>query len=477
MATSTLLVDFGSSRIKCALWSHAEQAVIAQAECAGPPTIPVGHDDKVEVVAELYWQALEATAGRILQEQGDKIEIDGLWLCCEMHGILVLPDSECVSDTNNPVPTYISWRDGRAMQRVADGCSTYETLVASASTADEFFASSGMKLKAGLPFLTLAHLQRTHAPSLPKAIRLFTLADWLLWRGGERDPGIHASLAAGTGFYDLAQQAWSPRLLQLAGLGELSGHSVRLPRVLPTGQPLGNLVLCGRKISMFGAIGDMQAASFGAGFPLQGKMMVNLGTGSQVLCQLPGNATIPPGIESRPGVLGGQFTTITHIPCGRALNVFAAFFDDCALAAGGQAFFWPRFTSLSVAQVLAADNDIDIEMGVFAAAWRYRDGDRDGSRDGGAIRHIHEGRFSLDTMLAALAKSWLMQYANAIKLLDPARQQSTFLLGGGLSRRAAFILPVLEVLTERTGQIGEIRTGEETLDGLLRLAQGNSNVS
>jgi hypothetical protein len=122
---------------------------------------------------------------------------------------------------------------------------------------------------------------------------------------------------------------------------------------------------------------------------------------------------------------------------------------------------------LNVAQVLAADNDINIDMGVFAAAWRYQ--------HGGAILNIHEGRFSLDTMLAALAKSWLMQYAAAMTALDPARQQSSFLLGGGLCRRAAFILPVLEALTGRVGQTGESRTGEETLDGLLSLAQGVVN--
>ncbi|MEN9865660.1 MAG: hypothetical protein RL748_1250, partial [Pseudomonadota bacterium] len=192
------------------------------------------------------------------------------------------------------------------------------------------------------------------------------------------------------------------------------------------------------------------------------KMMVNLGTGSQVLYQMPTANIAGTGFESRPGVLNGRFTTITHIPCGRALNVFAGFFDDCATAAGGQPFFWRRFTSLSVEQVLAADGNID--MNVFAAAWRYQ--------HGGAILNIHEGRFSLDTMLATLAKSWLMQYVTAIDLLDPARLQPTFLLGGGLCRRASFILPVLEALTGRTGQTSESRIGEETLDGMLALAQG-----
>jgi hypothetical protein len=456
MATCTLLVDFGSSRVKCALWSHTEQVVLAQKECAGPPTEPVGQEQKVEIPADLYWQALEATAGTILREIGHQHDIDGLWLCTEMHGILVLPDTDGAGVDTGQQATYISWRDGRAMQAI-DGESTYERL-STPTIAAEFFALSGMKLKAGLPFLTLAHLQR--ADQLPNAMRLCTLADWLLWRGGECNPGIHPSLAAGTGLYDLEKQQWSPHLLQLAGLNP---QLVRLPRVLSAGQNLGQITLGGRKISLFGALGDMHSASFGAGFPMQAGMMVNLGTGSQVLCQTDvafGLAANVPNIERRPGILQGQFAAITHIPCGRALNVFAKFFDDCALAANGEPFFWRRFANLTVAQVLAACEDIDLN--VFAAAWRYQ--------AGGCIKHIHEGAFSLDTMLPALAKSWLMQYAHAISLLDPARQHPRFLLAGGLCRRAAFILPVLEALTGRTGQSTASLTGEETLDGLLSLA-------
>jgi hypothetical protein len=206
-----------------------------------------------------------------------------------------------------------------------------------------------------------------------------------------------------------------------------------------------------------GALGDLQAAVYGAGFPREASMIINLGTGSQVLRQ---SDRLPAGVESRPGPDGGQFGAITHIPSGRALNVFAGFLDGCAQAGGGQPFFWQRFAALTTEQVLAAPASVDLK--VFEAAWRYQ--------DGGAIAAIHEGRFGVDQMLAALAHSWLAQYADAIRILDPDQEEASFLLAGGLSRRAGFILPVLEALTGRTGIAASSATGEETLDGLLALA-------
>ncbi len=442
MSTCTLLVDFGASRVKSALWSNDQRAITAVRECPSP-LAAYSSTGEVEVELEAYWRALEATSGELLRS-GD--EIDALWLCTEMHGVAI----GSANDGSLLTP-YISWRDGRAKRADSTGLSTYDHL---SPYADNFFAESGMKLRSGLPFLTLAHLSRTN--QLPSSFRLFTLADWLLWRGGECNPGVHASLAAGTGFFDINTRSWSSRLLEMAGL---QSHTVQLARVVRTGESIGRISLGGRTIDVYGGLGDMQAAAHGASFPIAAKLIVNLGTGSQVLSDM---AHIPPGIERRPGVNDGQFAAITHIPSGRALTVFAEFLDGCTIAGGGKPFFWERFSALDATDVLAAPSDID--MNVFDAAWRYQ--------RGGGIYGIHEGHFSLEGFLATLAKSWLTQYATAIELIDPACTQKVFLLSGGLSRRAGFILPVLEELIGRAGIMATTTTEEETLDGLLNLSQG-----
>jgi sugar (pentulose or hexulose) kinase len=446
MSSCTVFVDFGASRIKSVLWSDDQQAITAVRECAAPsPTY--GASGEVELDPSSYWQALENTAGELLKSYQN---VNTLWLCTEMHGVLIGSAKDGLLLT-----PYISWRDGRANRVNPTGYSTYDQL---SMEADSFLANSGMKLRLGLPFLTLAHLCRTH--QLPSTFRLFTLADWLLWQGGERDPGIHSSLAAGTGFFDIHAQSWSHRLLEMAGL---ASHTVNFPRIVGAGESIGSIFLGGRTVRVFGGLGDLQAAAFGAGFPSAAKLMVNLGTGSQVLSAV---TVIPPGIERRPAVSAGEFAAITHIPAGRALNVFAEFLDGCAIAGSGKPFFWERFATLEVADVLAASPDINLN--VFEASWRYQ--------QGGAISKIHEGYLTIDSFLANLAKSWLTQYATAMELIDPDRALDKFLISGGLSRRASFILPVLEELTGRKGVMTATITGEETLDGLLALFIWKTNA-
>jgi sugar (pentulose or hexulose) kinase len=113
-----LLVDFGASRVKCALWSEQRQCVVDEAEVAAPvPTY--GPQGEVEVAPEAYWSALEATAGRLVAKHPS---INALWLSTEMHGV-ILADREGV-----PLSPYISWRDGRAIVKDASGTSTFDKL-------------------------------------------------------------------------------------------------------------------------------------------------------------------------------------------------------------------------------------------------------------------------------------------------------------------------------------------------------------
>lgn len=439
MTASTLLADFGASRIKCALWSHDAQAITAIRECAAP-SAQQGAFGEVEVDPEAYWRALVTTAGELLCAAG---RVDALWLCTEMHGVLVGS-----AKGGSPHTPYISWRDERSHRALLGVVPISDRL---SSCGDRFLEATGMRLRPGLPLLTLAYFQ--HAGQLPPEPYLFTLADWLLWRGGESDPAIHASLAAGTGLFDIHTGAWSEQLLELAGL---SLHAVRLSKIAPVGTRIGRINLGGHRIDVYGGLGDLQAAACGAGFPAMAPLIINLGTGSQLLVSA---EPIPAGIEYRLGVHGDRFGAITHIPSGRALNVFASLCDECAVAGGGRPFFWGRFAEMTVAEVLSARADIDLN--VFDAAWRYQ--------QGGAINAIHEGRFTVDNLLATLARSWLEQYVSAMDLVDPSHSQSSFLLSGGLSRRGAFILPVMEQLSGRRGIIATSRTGEETLDGLLAL--------
>jgi sugar (pentulose or hexulose) kinase len=438
-----LLVDFGTSRVKSVVASLDSLKVVDEAQVASPAP-RFGPAGEVEVSAEAYWSALEATAGELATRHP---QVKALWLCSELHGVIVA-DAAGV-----PITPYISWRDGRASSLDASNSSAFDRM---SDRSEAFFSLTGMKLRPGLPILSLAFLATQN--QLPDAFRLFTLPDWLLWRGGERAPGVHVSLAAGTGLYDLNRHEWSRPLCELAGLG---GRTIVTPRIVRVGEVAGRIRLGTLDMPVFGCVGDVQSAAAGTGFPVVAKLVVNLGTGSQVLRSTP---AIPFGIERRPGADGVDFAAITHIPSGRALNVFAELLDGSARLGGGAPFFWTKFRQLSPVEVL--DAKLGVDLNVFEAAWRYR--------YGGVVSGINEGRFSPADLMAGIARGWLAQYAEAMNRLDPSRQEDKLLVSGGLSRRASFIVPAISALSGRTARLAEVVTGEETLDGLLAMSRAQT---
>lgn len=439
---SILLVDFGASRIKSVVWSPSLGVCVESAECPAP-TPWRGAWGEVELDPEAYWGCLEQAAGQLLEKHAD---VDTLWLCTEMHGMVVVD-----SRNRRPLSGYISWRDERACRDIEPvGDSTLKML---ACHAREILHETGLRLRPGLPLLTLAHLQRLGC--LPHKFRLATLSDWLLLRGGEEQPSTHLTMAAATGLYSLRESKWSERLFEMAGVDR---ERVIVPTVRDCPRALGHIVLGGRRISVWGGVGDLQAAALGAGFPGRAPMLVNLGTGSQVLSTV-GRA--PLHAEQRPGAAGGQFCALTHIPCGRALSVYGSFLDECGEFAGGAAFFWRKFASLDVVEIVSASGDVDLN--VFEAAWRYA--------GGGRINAINEGRFSVSAFMISLARSWLNQYVEAMEYLDGPGNKSDFVVAGALSRKLEFVVPTLEQLSGRRGMLAGPETGEETLDGLLALAR------
>jgi sugar (pentulose or hexulose) kinase len=441
MPDSVILVDFGASRIKSVLWSYAEGRVTASRESAAP-VAKQGVFGEFEFEPEDYWTAFEETAGALARFEPQASDI---WLCTEMHGFMLV-------DSNSPTPLtrYISWQDQRACRPMAAGTSTLQTLQ---PLAECFLHHTGMRLRAGLPGLNLAHMARLG--TLPPNARFVTLSDWLLLRAGETAPETHATLAAGTGLYSLELRTWFPGLLT-----DLEPERARL-RFFPVNdlsRPLGQVQLAGRALQIWGGIGDMQAAAHGGTFPRASSILINLGTGSQVMV-LP--VKEQPGVDRRLSPMGQLFQAVTHIPSGRALNVFAALLDDCARIGGGTPFFWKLFAELTAEEVRDASDCVDLN--VFQAAWKYT--------GGGKVSGIHEHNLSPRTLVRSIARSWLQQYANALNTISPDHPCTSFLLTGGLSRRAGFIAPVLEYLLGRRCLVPALRTGEDTLDGLLDLAE------
>ena len=63
-----------------------------------------------------------------------------------------------------------------------------------------------------------------------------------------------------------------------------------------------------------------------------------------------------------------------------------------------------------------------------------------------------------------------MQYAQALHTIYLDHPGGSFVLGGGLSRIGTFIAPALQSLIGKRAIQTSLITGEETLDGLVKLA-------
>lgn len=438
MSRIVLLLDFGASRIKGAVLSLQDGIFLEFAERASPSP-KVGERGEVEVDPHDYWKLLEDVALPLL----NKYSIQDLWLCSEMHGFLLYDVK-----VGTPLTNYISWKDERSSFE-NDGSPS--SIVALKKENKLFREQTGMNIKPGLPFVNLNAI-KGEVTQYREPIRFCTLVDWLLICGGENNPGVHETLAAGTGFYSIVNREWSEVLFDMAGIDH---RKIIMPRVERCGIKLGCIEVGSHRLDVYGGIGDLQAALYGAGFPDKHHVLINLGTGSQVVTT--DLESTDPSVEQRPGVMDERFSAITHIPSGRALNVFAKFVDDLSPTP----VFWNTFANLTVNDVKSAS--VDIGIGVFASSWRYH--------SGGSISKIGENNFNLKNYVAAVAKSWLNQYKDAIAALCTNKVKSIS-IAGGLSRRGTFIPQYLAEITAAQVDIEQYDTGEDTLDGLKYLALG-----
>jgi sugar (pentulose or hexulose) kinase len=448
----TLIVDFGASRIKAVLWDRNTGRSMAFRETASPAPIDTTNGAYI-LCPEDYWRKFENTAGSLLEEHAN-IHIEEIWFCTEMHGCLL------ADDEGNPLSGYYSWKDEQSRFPVkGDTTPLIERL--QVRHGRRFRELTGMRLRAGLPWVTITTLE-AHNRLPSGSLRFMTLPDWLLRRGGSRAAYADATTAAGTGFFDINSRRWSDELAD-ASFGRRPAD-IMFAEVIPTGQCLGSISVAGKILAAYGGIGDMQAALHGCDFPATCRTVINLGTGSQVACcsasESAGDGGDP--VEIRLSCSGVPFRTLTHIPAGRALHTFASLFDQYAVQAGGVPIFWEIWSRLTVEQILEAP--LLADLNIFEAAWHY-------NSVSGRLA-IREQNTATDKVISGIARSWLEQYKDALKIMQI--ENKPIVICGGLSRRANFIQEALSSLCSTDINIYSPKTSEETLDGLVKIMEASN---
>ena len=421
-----LVFDFGATRIKSAAFRRGASSLIHLRDSDGGSRVH-GAQVPAAYFSDVFRTHLDWHAARADER------IDAIWIASEMHGFLL------IGAHGEALTPYVSWRANLDVAAFTD------------REAEDVLATTGVRLRQGLPILNLAAL--VSAGALPSGSRLAGIPEWLASANGSWNGTSHITLAASTGLVDIRTGTWSPKLSQPFT------PAVSLPVIFDNiAQPFGHVRCNGRNVPVFGGIGDLQAAL--AGLDLQpDTLSLNLGTGSQVsrVVAVPDRGDA----ELRPFFNGTYLRTQTHISAGRSLAAFADLFDEIGHLSGGQSGgFWRAAESLTVDDVLQSKIMVDLAM--FEGAWQFK--------QGGSISRLQENRMSARDVVAGICRGWITQYPTAADLVDPFFETHKITLSGGLPRRLGWVAPVAEQLLGRPARLAPFST-DETLHGLAALAR------
>lgn len=228
----------------------------------------------------------------------------------QMHGIVY------VDKNGEAVSEFITWQDSRADEIYKDG-TTY---------CGEIYKKTGEKVASGFGLAT--HFYNVKNKLVPKRTHTFcNIADYIVMRlTGNKEPIIHNSIAASFGMFDIKKSEF-----KAAKLAELGMDDIVLPRVTDDFYVCGEYG--GAKICV--GIGDNQAGVLGSVDDLDGGVLVNIGTGSQISAVCDVNTKVRDGAEIRPLVKGKYIFCGSALCGGAAYALCEKFFRDFTAAAGG----------------------------------------------------------------------------------------------------------------------------------------------
>ena len=429
-------LDIGSSSIKAAVLA-TETAEVLQVRARPFPNpvegLPALHfeiepEPVVALVRELIAELLPLCPS----------PCRGILTCSQMGGVLlVTPDGQ------RPLTNYLSWRDQRVLETCPSGGTCFERLQQRTTAAD--LAVIGRELRPGSTVGQLWWLRENDL--LPTDAVAVSLADFVIARLCQTAPRQEVTLALGT--LNLGTRDWYRDWFERLGLS-----AVDWPPLSAWNEPVGKLTIAGQPIPCYPAVGDQQAALYGAQL-VEGELSLNISTGSQVsrLTSVPQ----PGEYQIRPYFDGLYLSTITHLPAGRSLNALVDLLGELP-AALGQPLRDP-WAAITRAVDAVPATDLQANLAFFAGSLG----------DCGSLKNMRLENLTVGHLFLSAFEAMARNYEQCAGRVFPERDWSRMVLTGGLAQR----LPRLrQCLSERLGsEQRSLDTAEETLQGLLLLGR------
>jgi xylulokinase len=240
-------VDSSTQSTKVLLCRAEDGTVVGQASAP--------HPDGTECAPELWWQALSAAGGGLLDQA------DAIGVAAQQHGMVVLDQAGQV------VRPALLWNDMRSAPQAA-------ALIAELGGPAEWARRTGSVPTASFTVTKLRWLAEREPAFAERAAHVLLPHDWLTWRltgglGGPAEPVTDRGDASGTGYFSPALSKWLPEIAEAA-----LGHPVGLPRLAAPAELVGRTP---GGAALSAGTGDNMGAALGLGVGL-GEVVVSIGT-------------------------------------------------------------------------------------------------------------------------------------------------------------------------------------------------------
>lgn len=261
-----LIIDIGTSSLRAALMDETGEALHAEQR---KYSVQMLENGGVQMDLALLDQALD-----------DALDATGQWLRSEGRHVQMI---SVTAQRSSVIPVdrqgaalaqALMWQDRRA----AGICRDLK------DRESELFQICGLRLSPVFSAPKMRLLQQMLPSVFDEAYKLIGFQEYVLCRlCGELV--TDETIASRTCLYDLKEQVWSDRSLQLFGLSK-----EKLCRLVPAGSVIGvtrpNITrLLGEEhpVQVLSAGGDQQCAALGQGAAIPGSLAVNSGTGAYVV--------------------------------------------------------------------------------------------------------------------------------------------------------------------------------------------------
>ena len=322
MSEIALGVDLGTTTITALALEPGSHEILAQQTVVNDAEITPGAD-KARGRSEWDSRRMVDLARQCLRSVSEKLgnrgkDVAGLGITGQQHGVVL------VDRDRQPLTPLVNWQDRRGDERLPGDCRTFAEQAAFLS-GDDARQRTGCGLATGFMGVTL-FWWKVHGLLPAGGVACF-IGDCLAGALTGRPPVSDPTNAASSGLFDVRQRCWDAPMRESLGL-----PAWLFPEIREADQPLGPLTLAAAAatglpagIPVFVAFGDSQAAFLGSVEDRRQDILINVGTGAQVIAAIDKFSFVPP-LETRPLPRCGNLLVSAQLCGGRSYAALEEFF-------------------------------------------------------------------------------------------------------------------------------------------------------